>query len=405
MPTVTLDLFKSPGTYVTDALNSQQGVNLTVPTACYMLGTVGTNGTDITNKNVAVAVSSEADFIAKFGADSPSLKSVSLYFANYRSGLYFIGVTAAVSSATAVEIKAAMDTAIDEYSTMGVIIAPQFFAETGRTDYTTVAADMANLARDRKMIAFLDAPYAARATIGTDDTTANSVRKFATDIGGARSHAALFYPYLLSAETTPVAIPPSPAVAAIALKVWGKANLGIRKPPAGVDFPIAGISGTNIKLGQAERDILNPKSVNAISYFRQSGYCVYGSRTLNNSLTFINSQVILNVLHVSLRQALEPIVFETIDSNGELFIKAGEIAEAVMYLLWSTGALTGATPSDAYRVICDSSNNNANNLKNGVLVIDIYLSPAGTAETVVIIPHRVEIGGIPAALEANRIEQ
>jgi uncharacterized protein len=51
--------------------------------------------------------------------------------------------------------------------------------------------------------------------------------------------------------------------------------------------------------------------------------------------------------------------------------------------VWQTGALFGATPSEAFFVKCDEENNPAENRDAGILTIEIGIAPVKPAEFVV----------------------
>ena len=51
--------------------------------------------------------------------------------------------------------------------------------------------------------------------------------------------------------------------------------------------------------------------------------------------------------------------------------------------LWMQGALVGATPDQAFFILCDESNNPASSVDEGKLVVDVGIAPVKPAEFVV----------------------
>jgi Bacteriophage tail sheath protein len=51
--------------------------------------------------------------------------------------------------------------------------------------------------------------------------------------------------------------------------------------------------------------------------------------------------------------------------------------------LWMQGALVGATPEQAFFILCDETNNPASSVDEGKLVVDVGIAPVKPAEFVI----------------------
>ena len=58
----------------------------------------------------------------------------------------------------------------------------------------------------------------------------------------------------------------------------------------------------------------------------------------------------------------------------------------------SSGALYGATPAEAYLVVCDATNNLPNDLEAGKVVVDVIVKPAPILEALHVRLSRASIG-------------
>jgi len=299
--------YNSPGIYFEET-STIGGPVLRAPENVYMFGTAGTGSTALAN--TLTEVRSITEFTSKFGADSPSVPYVNAFFSQLLTGvMHFCAVTKAGTDPVAAELTTAINAVFGENTALGVLLAPEFFDK-----YPTIAVEVANVlgtaAQSFSLVAIIDPPSTAKASVGTP-TTVGSVRKFAADIT-ARSHSALYFPYLFS---NGVSLPPSPFVAAVYVRAARQE--GVAQPPAGQKFPLYGVTGASFTCDLATRNGLNPESINAICLL--GNWVVYGGRVLGTTPAFVNSRVILNVEKFMLTQALENLLFIPFDSKGVAF--------------------------------------------------------------------------------------
>ena len=215
-----------------------------------------------------------------------------------------------------------------------------------------------------------------------------------------------------------VFIQPTSYVTGLALRRYRDEASGFKLPPAGAKYSLAGARGVEIQITTAQQEVSNPQGLNALRQL--PGYStvdadtgevfgpvfVWGSRTRVNRgnatqalYAFVNTRVILNVIYGSLLSAFDGQIFNIIDGRAVTFNQIRAIAHNTLYEnFYVPGALFGATPSEAFEVVCDERNNLGGALENGYVNVKVYVVPAPTLERIEVDLVRVGIGGIPDAL-------
>jgi phage tail sheath protein FI len=203
-------------------------------------------------------------------------------------------------------------------------------------------------------------------------------------------------------------IPPSPYVTGVAVRRY-RAE-GYQFPPAGVKYQLNDAIATQIPINSAQQNLLNPKGCNAIRTlpgYPQSAVFIWGGRTrLGNPddaqqalYKFVNTRVILNVVYGSLRSAFDSQIFNVIDGFGIVFNQIILVGNAILNQLYVKGALFGATPDQAFQVICDSRINPPADLENGIVNAKVFVTPVPTLERIQIDLIRVAIGNMQKELD------
>jgi len=243
----------------------------------------------------------------------------------------------------------------------------------------------------------------------------------ATSYSTTQGFLAYYAPYIKN--DVGLFIQPSSFVTGLAIRRYRDSAAGFRLPPAGAKYNLAGARGCEIAITNAQQEISNPQGLNALRQL--PGYStvdadtgevfgpvfVWGSRTRVNRgnseqalYQFVNTRVILNVIYGTLRQAFDGQIFSVIDGRAVTFNQIRAIADNTLYeFFYVPGALFGATPSEAYQVVCDERNNLGGALENGYVNVKVFVVPVPTLERIEVDLVRVGIGGIPAALEASGI--
>ena len=170
---------------------------------------------------------------------------------------------------------------------------------------------------------------------------------------------------------------------------------GIRQPGAGPKAFVRGVTGG--RHTNAELETLTDDSVNAITIRNVGGLQVFGYITAATESAFSagTARQIFNVLGASLRDVAQQFLFESIDGQDVLFGTVRRRFSDVCQQLYREGSLFGDTPADAYRVVCDQTNNVAFTLENRELRVDVFAAPSPFAEQVLVGVFRANIGEVP----------
>ena len=273
----------------------------------------------------------------------------------------------------------------------GYLCAPEFFqAFATQADRTLLQLQMEALCSDPRYywVAVIDFGQAtATATLLVNDARAER----ATFVS-PRGNSWAIFPYLLDAANT--IVPSSLAMIGVALR-RARAD-GFAQPPAGTNYPIYGVVGTSANITAAIQDQLNPVGINCIRILPARGVVVYGARTLSTSpyYIFAATRVILNVLAGTLRNSYDSIVFSLVDGQGVLFSRVRQTAANICERLRLGGALYGATPQEAYLVICDNTNNTGDALDVGNVSLDVIVKPSPTLEVLNITLSRASLSSV-----------
>lgn len=209
-------------------------------------------------------------------------------------------------------------------------------------------------------------------------------------------HLAYYAPYLVDLEGFNV--PPSSAVIGIALRVYRER--GFFEPVGGVSYPLSGVLRPQFNITRAHQQQSNPTGLNAIRLLPNQGTVIWGARTRSSNKLFkwINTRIIMNVVINSLRNSFDDKLFRAIDGTQTMFREIRGTAENILYRLWSGGALFGANPNDAYRVICNDSINSNFSIEDGVVNVQIFVVPVSTLEVITISITRSAIGNLTTVI-------
>jgi hypothetical protein len=225
-----------------------------------------------------------------------------------------------------------------------------------------------------------------------------------------RGFIAFYGPYLQNA--TGAWIPPSPYISGVAIRRYR--SEGFQYPPAGVKFPLNGVSAVQIPINSTQQDILNPKGCNVCRTLPGYGQTVFiwGGRTRINQddaeqrlFQFVNTRVIMNVVYGSLRRAFDSQIFNVIDGFGLVYNKIISIGNSILNELFVRGALFGSKPGDAFQVICDERIQTPASLEAGIVHAKIFVVPVPTLERIEVDLIRVAIGNMQNELDALGVGQ
>lgn len=219
------------------------------------------------------------------------------------------------------------------------------------------------------------------------------------------SYAAVYYPpriqmrdLLGSGQLK--AYSPVGAVAGIFAKA--EQEIGIHKAPA--NYRLTEVVGYDEsaygQINDAVRESLNEKQINAIAALPEQGIKVYGARVLKSygRITAIHEQRILNAIYYRLKRSLQEFVFQP--ANQSLFREIRSVCSQYMRELYRSGALYSPTggEDDAYRVVCDETNNPPEQLQQHKVSVDVWVHLVGMAEMIL-----VRINSVPLATDFDTL--
>ncbi len=223
-------------------------------------------------------------------------------------------------------------------------------------------------------VAILDAP---------PGLNAQQVKEWRVDKAGYDSkYATLYWPWVkvfdpLSGQAK--FVPPSGHMAGI----WARNDdtRGVHKAPA--NEVVRGAITLELNITKAEHDQLNPNGINCIRAFPGRGIRVWGARTISSdpSWRYLNVRRLFNYIEESIFEGTQWVVFEPNDIR--LWGRVKRTINAFLLRVWRDGALFGATPDQAFFVVCDASNNPPEVRDAGQLIVDIGIAPVKPAEFVV----------------------
>ena len=379
MSTIDINSLSAPGVYAFVTSDGAVPAAIADHANAYLVGTAP-QGTDHT----PTLVSSLTDFTNVFGA-SPSTEYVRAFFRMAPSGrLWFVKAATGVDAAAQ---RAAFITAIEssftEQMPQGFLLCPESATMGDHPDREAVIIAMEALASQQRM------QWLALGDCGqTIDTVAGLQAEF-VNTTSALGHLAVYGNWVRTTEDE--LIPMSVYAAAVACRRFREQ--GFYQPPAGPQYLLAGAQSLTVDFTDAEQDTLNAEGINISRNRPGRGICLWGARVLSNdpAFRFINQRVIFNVLARTLVVALDSLLFQAIDGVGLVFQRVRQSAINICERFYQAAALFGASSDQAYRVICDRTNNPALDLENGTVRLDVYAVPAPTMERIVANVRRVPL--------------
>jgi uncharacterized protein len=195
-------------------------------------------------------------------------------------------------------------------------------------------------------------------------------------------YAALYYPWVQLLDPVSIQdidIPPSGHMAGIYAQTDD--DRGVFKAPANV--VVQGITQFAQDVTKREQDLLNPVGINALRYFPDRGYRVWGARTLSSDTEwqYINVRRLFIYVEASIDQGTQWVVFEPNDQT--LWARVTQTITNFLTTTWQSGALFGSTADQAFFVKCDATTMTQDDLDNGRLICLIGIAPVKPAEFVI----------------------
>ena len=211
----------------------------------------------------------------------------------------------------------------------------------------------------------LDALDAVRAVVGRDDVTLSCI--------------GLYWPWVRNLRG--MEVPPSAAVAGVfARSDRDNAPIGVMKPPA--NESVKAVLDVAVHIDERPTNLLRREAVNLLQARVGRGIVVWGARTQceNDIWRFVNVRRLIGYIGKQLQVDNQWAVFE--NNTDNLRATVARDARYFLHDLWEKGALKGATPEEAFRIVCTGENNPTSVVDQGILVMDVWVNPVQTNEFV-----------------------
>lgn len=247
------------------------------------------------------------------------------------------------------------------------------------------------LGAQKQLIDFCEASHNKMAILDTPPgLNATRALEWRSRLARDSAFAALYYPNVV--VSNPLARPGAnngelyltvPTAGHVA-GVWARTDAarGVWKAPA--NEALRGIVRLENDVTNGEQDLLNPDGVNCIRSFGSYGTKIWGARTLaktDPSWRYINVRRLFNFIEESIQRGTQWAVFEP--NDFDLWQRVKRNITSFLRGLWTQGALVGATPEQAFYVMCDESNNPASSVDEGKLIVEVGIAPVKPAEFVI----------------------
>jgi len=280
-------------------------------------------------------------------------------------------VTGAASFSDALNI-------LESIEDISIIAAPGHSALQDTTYKAVQDALISHAERMKYRIAVLDTPA---------NQTVSGARDARSRIDS--TYAALYYPWVMIAnplarpgnEMIPreIALPPSGFVTGVYART--DINRGVWKPPA--NEVVRGALRFEREINHGQQEVLNPEGINCLRFFYGRGNRVWGARTASSDpeWKYVNVRRYFIYLERSIDRSTQWAVFEP---NGPLlWSNITDTVSAFLYNEWRNDALLGATPDEAFFVICDRSVMTQADIDNGRMICQIGVAAIKPAEFVI----------------------
>jgi phage tail sheath protein FI len=249
-------------------------------------------------------------------------------------------------------------------------------ADDGHALATTLYTAAANFCDDQDAFLLVDPPGDMDASTLT--TWADTLR---------RKNAATYFPTVDIADPLDGhkarAVGPSGTLAGLYARI--DASRGIWKAPAGTEAKLRGAEPSSF-VGDGQNGVLNSAGINVLRTFAGYGPISWGARTLVGHEEGDNKYVPVRRMTLFLKKSLElGLKWAVFEPNGEkLWATIRLTVESFLNRLYRQGAFKGATTSEAYFVLCDSTTTTADDINLGMVNVVVGFAPLKPAEFVVV---------------------
>jgi phage tail sheath protein FI len=253
-----------------------------------------------------------------------------------------------------------------------LVALPDLGADLGGEDHTNLVLDLlGTVAPLLDRLVLLDVPP----TVSTVDEVvawAGALADFGDE--ALLAAAAVYHPPLRAPSldgTGLRTVPASGHVAGLVARL--DAERGAAETPANATLLDA--VDLDVEYPEAQQVRLFEGGVDLVRCVRGRGLVVWGGRTLSGDprRVHVAHRRLLHLLVRAIRRAAAPLVFEV--NSPELRLSLVRAITSVLLEAFRTGALAGSRPEDAFRVVCDETNNPPEQ-DPGRVVCEIGVAPA-----------------------------
>lgn len=273
------------------------------------------------------------------------------------------------------------DSSLDKLAVFNLLLVP------GVTDTGVCGAALA-FAERKQAFVILDPPAQAAA----DGSTVLPAMQDLWDAGviPKSANGAIYFPYLLTIDPLTAARTELPPSGFVAGKIAQTDQVGPWLAPAGLGTVIGTTTGVvpRGRLTEARVGQLNFRGVNSLRTLPGIGTVIWGARTLVAENVAFQQWKYVPVrrtalfIEQSLLLSLGWAVFQP--NDDPLYLALRTAVTGFMLSLFNQGAFEGATPSQAFRVVCDRTTTTDDDRANGICNILVAFRPLKPAEFVVI---------------------
>jgi phage tail sheath protein FI len=203
--------------------------------------------------------------------------------------------------------------------------------------------------------------------------------------------AAAYYPWVLIADpwnpATTRLVPPSGTIAGVYATT--DTTRGVWEAPAGVTATLEGVTGlADPTIDDDVNGELNVAGIDVLRTFPDYGPVCWGARTLAGAdsiaseFKYVPVRRLADLVHQSIRRGLAWAAFEP--NAPALWASIASEVGQFMQGLFTAGAFSGATPTEAYLVECDASTTTQDDIEQGVVNVKVAFAPLRPAEFVVL---------------------
>jgi phage tail sheath protein FI len=265
---------------------------------------------------------------------------------------------------------------------LDTVTGPLLINLVGQTASTRVNQALAYAAGRGDAFVIIDCPLAA----ATKADMQTAIASYSTSNGG---YGAVYFPALKMydpSKSGPTAVRDTFPGGVIAGAYVRSENLrGVAKAPAGYFLDLQNVFGLTATISDADQGSLySVNHVNCIKTIAGGGTVINGARTLakNRPDKYITIRRTLSYLRVVLSDQTQFALFEANDER--LWDRINVSLASTLTDFWAKGNLKGVTSTDAFYVICDSSNNTQASIEDGYVNIEVGVALQYPAEFVVI---------------------